>query len=81
MLAELSIASWQTMAYRTGMMMLDTCSGAEYQKMLSEKIQAAQESALAAMTPSDDPFSAALAPWLRAASANAKRLSRPKRRR
>ena len=77
MLAELTIASWQTMAYRMGMMAFGTCSAAEYQRMATEKLVAAQRSALAVIQTggSDTAF---LAPWHRAASANAKRLGRRK---
>ena len=76
MLAELALASWQTMAYRIGMMALGTCSAAEYHKMMTEKFVAAQRSAFAALQPSAASETALLAPWHRAASANAKRLRR-----
>jgi hypothetical protein len=79
MLTELSIASWQTMAYRTGLILAGQCTEAEYRTMLSEKFLAAQQSALAAMLPSANPEIAILAPWHRAASANARRLRRRKR--
>ena len=77
MLAELTIASWQTMAYRMGMMAFGTCSAAEYQRMATEKLVAAQRSALAVIQ-LDGSDTAFLAPWHRAASANAKRLGRRK---
>ena len=76
MLAELAFASWQTMAYRMSMMALGTCSPAEYQKMATEKFMAVQRSALAVLQPSRNGETAFLAPWHRAASANAKRLRR-----
>jgi hypothetical protein len=80
LIAELALHSWETMARRLGMMALGTCSAAEYQRMVTEKLVAAQRSALALLLPSADPGSAALAPWHRAAAANAKRLRRRKRR-
>jgi len=80
MLAELAIASWQTVAYRMGMIARGTCSAVEYQRMATEKLIAMQQSALAAMLPSRNRGTALLAPWHRAASANAKRLRRRKRR-
>jgi len=76
MLAELALASWQTIAYRMSMMALGTCSAAEYRRMTTEKIVAAQRSVLAAMLPLGNRETAILAPWHRAASANAKRLGR-----
>lgn len=51
MLAELALASWQTIAYRMSMMALGTCTAAEYRRMTTEKIVAAQRSVLAAMLP------------------------------
>jgi hypothetical protein len=78
MVAELAIASWQTMAYRMSMMALGTCPPAEYQKMAMEKLVAAQRSAVAALQPGRHPETALLAPWHRAAAANAKRLGRRK---
>jgi Xaa-Pro aminopeptidase len=80
LLAELAFASWQTMASRMSMMALGTCSAAEYQRMITEKLLAAQQSALAAMRPGPRSGTALLAPWHRAASANAKRLGRRKSR-
>ncbi len=78
MLVELTVASWQTMAYRMGMMALGTCSAAEYRRMATEKVAAAQQSALAAMLPGRNREAAILAPWRRAATSNARRLRRRK---
>ena len=80
MLSELAFASWLTMAHRLTMMTLGTCTMAEYQRMWIEKVLAAQQSAFAALTPQRRSYTAAIAPWHRAASRNAKRLGRRKRR-
>jgi hypothetical protein len=80
LLAELTLASWQTIALRVGMMAAGTCSPAEYQRMLAEKLRAAQKSAMAMLLPARGRDRAVLAPWHHAAAANAKRLSRRKRR-
>jgi hypothetical protein len=79
MLSELAVASWQTVALRTSMIAGGTCSASEYQRMVMEKVSAAQRSAVAMLLPGRDPTRAILAPWHRAASANAKRLRRRKR--
>jgi hypothetical protein len=79
MFAELAFASWQTITHRFSMMVLGPCSAAEYQKMLTEKMLAGQKSLVATLNPRLR-NNAPVAPWKRAASANAKRLSRRKRR-
>jgi len=50
MMAELAMASWETIARRTSMIARGTCSPAEYQRMIIEKAAALQQSAVAAMT-------------------------------
>jgi hypothetical protein len=72
LLAELAFASWETIAWRGAMMAGGSCSAAEYRRMLDEKMRAAQLSALALMRGRDP--AVVLAPWHRAASANARRL-------
>jgi len=79
MLSELAVASWQTVALRTRMIADGTCSASEYQRMVAEKLLAAQRAALAMLVPGRNPTRAILAPWHRAASANAKRLRGRKR--
>jgi hypothetical protein len=74
LLAEMTLASWETIARRSLMIAAGTCSTAEYQRMVAEKAMAMQRSSLALMRPSAGRVSAALAPWHRAARANAKRL-------
>ncbi len=74
MLAELSLASWETIWRRTSLMAQGACSAAEYQRMMAEKIRAAQISTLAMMTGAG--HDAVLRPWHRRATANAQRLRR-----
>jgi hypothetical protein len=78
--AELALHSWETIAWRLGMIAFGTCSVAEYQRMVTEKLAAAQLSALALLVRDGDAAGAALAPWHRAAAANARRLRRRRRR-
>lgn len=76
LMAELAVSSWEVMARRGWLMALGHCSAAEYQRMVLEKLRAAQLSALA-LTPTAMPRAQALlAPWHRAAQRNAKRLRR-----
>ena len=72
LLAELTAFSWETMARRASMMMQGTCTAAEYQRMMFEKMRAAQLSAVAIVF--DQDVGAALAPWHRAARRNVRRL-------
>jgi hypothetical protein len=75
MLAELAFASWETIARRSLMIAQGTCSPAEWQRMVLEKTKAAEQSLAALASPmSEDTIAAALAPWHRGATANAKRL-------
>ena len=72
LLAELTLFSWETMARRASMMMQGTCTAAEYQRMIFEKMRAVQLSAVAILF--DQGVGAALAPWHRAARTNVRRL-------
>jgi hypothetical protein len=76
LLAEMTLASWETIARRSLMIAAGSCSTAEYRRMVREKAMAMQRSGLALMRPGRDRISAAVAPWHRAARANAKRLRR-----
>jgi hypothetical protein len=69
---ELMIASWETIVRRSLMMVQGTCSPAEYQRMVTEKAAAMQLSASAVLYGRGK--IAALAPWHKRATANAKRL-------
>jgi len=73
-MAELMMASWETIARRSLMMVQGTCSPKEYQRMAMEKAAALQQSAIAVMTGRGK--RAALAPWHKRAAANARRLRR-----
>lgn len=76
-MAELAIASWQTIMLRSALMAQGSCSTAEYQRMVWEKLDAAQRSAMAlAFSGGASAAGAVLSPWLRTARANAKRLGK-----
>jgi hypothetical protein len=79
MLTDLALASWETIAHRMGQMARGTCTPAEYRRMVTEKLLAAQRSTLALMRPGGNRAAAALAPWRSAAKRNAKRLRRRRR--
>ena len=74
MMAELTIASWETIARRTAMIARGVCSPVEYQRMVIEKTAALQQSAMAVLTGRGR--KEALAPWHKRATANARRLRR-----
>lgn len=77
MLAELAFASWETIARRSLMIAQGTCPPAEWQRMVSEKTTAAEQSLAALTGPLDEnSLTAALAPWHKRATANAQRLRR-----
>ncbi len=73
MMAELMFSSWETIAWRSLMIAQGSCSPAEYQRMVMEKMAAAQHSGLALSSQGGD-MVAALRPWHRSATANARRL-------
>ena len=72
MIAEMMLASWETIARRTLLIARNTCTSSEYRRMVIEKVAALQRSTLAVM--SGRGARAALAPWHLRATANAKRL-------
>jgi hypothetical protein len=74
MMAELAMASWETIARRTAMIAQGTLTAVEYQRMVMEKAAALRQSAMAVMTGRGK--KAALAPWHKRATANARRLCR-----
>ena len=74
MMAELAVASWETIARRTAMIARGRVTPAEYQRMVIEKATALQQSAIAVMTGRGK--KAVLAPWHKRATANARRLRR-----
>jgi hypothetical protein len=77
LLAELTLASWETIQHRTHMMMRGTCSPAEYSRMISEKMAAATRTASTLACARKTPqLATLLAPWHKGATANARRLRR-----
>jgi hypothetical protein len=74
MIAELAMVSWQTICYRSLLMVTGTCSAAEYQRMSLEKASAAWDATIAFMTGEGE--AAIVAPFLIRARANARRLSK-----
>ena len=74
MMTEMMLASWETVTRRTLMIARDTCTPAEYRRMVIEKVAALQRSTLAVM--SGRGTRAVLAPSHLRATANAKRLRR-----
>jgi len=74
MMAELAMVSWETIARRTAMITRGTLTSAEYQRMVMEKAAALQQSAIAVMTGRGK--KAAIRPWHKHATANARRLRR-----
>ena len=73
-LAELTMASWETIFRRSLMMAQGTCSPAEYQRMAAEKVTAVQHSMLALATGGGQ--AAVLAPFVTRTRANVRRLRR-----
>ena len=78
-MAELFCASAETILRRSWMMSCGTCSPAEFSRMWHEKMLAAQEATVALATSLPvNAATAAVAPWHRRATANARRLRRRK---
>lgn len=73
-LAELGVASAETIARRLMLMGLGQCSHAEYRKMVTEKIAAAQSSWIEFAFSPWTVWSSMLMPYHSAARRNAKRL-------
>jgi hypothetical protein len=78
MWTELAVASWETIARRSFLMMSGTCSLEEYHRMAAEKLRALSRSAriLTSGRTGATAVAAALRPWHGPATANAKRLRR-----
>ncbi len=74
-MAQLAIASWEVIARRSLMMLGNSCSPAEYRRMVAEKHAAAMASAATlARSGGSAPLAALLAPWHSRAAANVRRL-------
>lgn len=81
LMTSLTLRSWETIARRTLLIAQNRCSPAEYQRMVSEKAEAAMESWMRLMSSGGRASMASLlAPWNTRATANSKRLSKKKRR-
>lgn len=74
MMTRLTMASWETIFHRSMLMAQGACTAAEYQRMVTEKVAAVQQSMLAAAT--GRTHEAILSPFVRSARANARRLRR-----
>ncbi len=72
MMAELTVASFETIWHRSALMMSGECTLGEYQRMVSEKMHATHL-ATAALISGDSP-EAVLSPFHKRATANARRL-------
>lgn len=77
MFGQMAVASVETIARRTRLIAGGTCSRAEYRRMLQEKIDAMQESAVVLASARDTrALRAAVDPFHRRVTANARRLRR-----
>jgi hypothetical protein len=75
MFAQMSLASWEVIGRRGLMMLRNTCSPAEYRRMVAEKHAAAlATSARLATSGGFASLTALMAPWHSRVTANAKRL-------
>lgn len=73
--ADLALASWETIARRSWLMLSGACPPSEYQRMLHEKFEASCDAAVAmAFTPGMGMAAAGLAPFTKRARDNALRL-------
>jgi hypothetical protein len=68
----LALASWETIVRRSLLMAQGTCSLAEYQRMVQEKATATQSSAMSILKGGSQ--ATIMAPFVRRARANARRL-------
>ena len=75
LMADLTLASWETLARRTMLIAQNKCSQEEYERMILEKAEAATESTmvffLSGGLASIDEL---MAPWISRVTANARRL-------
>ena len=72
MLTELATASMETIWHRTALIMSGQCTPREYERMMSEKMRAVQQSTAAVVN--GDSLEAVIHPFHKSAVANAKRL-------
>ncbi len=74
MLTALTLESWETIYRRSVLMAQGACGPLEYQRMVAEKAEALQAASFALMTGRGN--AAVVAPYLKRARANARRLRR-----
>jgi hypothetical protein len=80
-MTNLTLRSWETIAHRSLMIAQNSCSPAEYQRMVNEKASAAMESGMKFMLSGGRASMASLlAPWNTRVTANCKRLRKKKSR-
>jgi hypothetical protein len=76
-MAELALASWETIYRRSLLMARGTCTRAEYTRMVLEKMAAIQDTTKALSKPwTEIEPHAVISPWHRRARGNARRLRR-----
>jgi hypothetical protein len=73
LLADLTLASWEVIARRSAMMLGQTCTPAEYRRMVREKTAAAMATGRLLALGKTSP-AALVAPWHSRATANVTRL-------
>lgn len=74
-MTELMLASWETIARRTLLMIQNDCSPEEYRRMVNEKVQAAARSGSRLVSSAGRASLASLlSPWRARAVANVRRL-------
>jgi hypothetical protein len=72
---QLAWTSWEVIMWRSLLVLQNRCSAGEYERMVTEKVQAAQRSAAVIMGSAGLPDAASvLAPWHTLARANLRRL-------
>jgi hypothetical protein len=80
MMANLTMASWETIMQRSMLIAQNACPPEEYLRMVQEKTEATMESGMKLLWSGGQASMASLiAPWHRRATANAKRLRKKTR--
>ena len=75
MMANMAVASWETILQRSMLIAQNACSQEEYVRMVQEKAEATMESSMKLLWSGGmAPMASLIAPFHRRATANAKRL-------
>jgi aminoglycoside phosphotransferase family enzyme len=75
MMANMAVASWETILQRSMLIAQNACSQEEYVRMVQEKAEATLESSMKLLwSGGTAPLASLIAPFHRRATANAKRL-------